>query len=97
MGSVAGLWTDLVGGGALRKFPLLFKFIDAADDLSVQVHPMMPMLRLTKVMSWARPSCGMWFTANQAAYHLGHKPGVTKADFARALEAGGAVLDCLNR
>ena len=25
--------------GALGKFPLLFKFIDAQDDLSVQVHP----------------------------------------------------------
>jgi mannose-6-phosphate isomerase len=92
--------TDLVGGEEhLEKFPLLFKFIDAADDLSVQVHPDDAYAAAHEGDELGKTE--LWYVVHSepgGAIIWGTKPGVTKADFARALEAGGeAVLDCLNR
>ena len=45
-----------------NTLPILIKFIDAKKDLSVQVHPPMPMHRSVKTGSWARPRYGMCWT-----------------------------------
>lgn len=92
--------SELLGDTAtLDKFPLLFKFIDAADDLSVQVHP-----DDTYAAAHEGDELGkteLWYVVHSepgGAIIWGTKPGVTKDDFARALKAGGpAVVECLNR
>jgi mannose-6-phosphate isomerase len=78
--------------GALElgnRFPLLFKFIDTADFLSVQVHPADDYARKNeqgdpgKIEAWvvvhAEPG---------ARIALGLKPGTTRREFSRAVETG---------
>ena len=43
------------------NFPLLIKFIDACDDLSIQVHPD-DELQGSVIIRWARLKCGMLLT-----------------------------------
>ena len=50
-----------------EKFPLLIKLIDACDNLSVQVHPIMH-YRLR--VNTARPKCGMLQTANRVHLYI---------------------------
>ncbi len=70
------------------NFPLLIKFIDAADDLSVQVHPN------DKIAKEIHQSFGkneLWHIvqANQnAILYLGFKKGTDKNDYLRHLEHG---------
>lgn len=97
---LAAYGSELVGGReVLDKFPLLFKFIDAADDLSVQVHPDDAYAAAHEGNELGKTE--MWYVVHAepgGAIIWGTKPGVTKADFAQALQAGGkAVLACLNQ
>jgi mannose-6-phosphate isomerase len=76
-------------------FPLLVKFLDAAEHLSVQVHPSPdyatanPHAHL-KTESWfvldAAPGARMW---------RGVKPEVTRAEFERALRTGADIVPML--
>ena len=43
------------------NFPLLIKFIDACDDLSIQVHPDDELAKKRHIR-WARLKCGMLLT-----------------------------------
>lgn len=83
---------DLVGEKVFDKcqlgFPLLIKFIDAADNLSVQVHP---------DDEWAQKnyeSAGkteMWHVIDAdegAGLYVGFKKGVTKKQYLQAVEEG---------
>ena len=83
---------DLVGEKVYdtfgNDFPLLIKFIDAQDDLSVQVHP-------DDQMAGKRYGTNgkteMWYViqADQGAgLYVGFKKGVTKEQYLRAVEAG---------
>lgn len=70
------------------NFPLLIKFLDAAADLSVQVHP-------NKTYSAAHPGAHLkseaWYVieaAPGAKIYKGVKPGVTRDMFATALQTG---------
>jgi mannose-6-phosphate isomerase len=83
---------DAVGGRSI--FPLLVKLIDAAENLSIQVHPnddqAAPLDRLGKTEAWhilhAEPG---------AKLYVGLRPGVTAdafADAARALDGSSAAL-----
>lgn len=87
---------DLLGRHAPRRaFPLLFKFLDASRDLSVQVHPddthaaMLDPPDLGKTEAWyviaAEPG---------SRIYAGLRAGVSRDDFAAALRAGrcGDVL-----
>ena len=79
----------------LNKFPILIKFIDANDNLSVQVHPddeyANKMENDTgKTEAWYIIDCGK---DSQVIYGL--KQGVTKEDFKLAIE-NKRVVDCLN-
>lgn len=83
---------DLVGEGVFdqfgEEFPLLVKWIDANDDLSVQVHP-------DDVTARRRHQCNgkteLWHVVDAAAgagLYVGFKPGVDKAAYQQALQDG---------
>jgi mannose-6-phosphate isomerase len=84
---------DLVGEKVYDEFgndfPLLVKFIDAQDDLSVQVHPDDA---LAERRYGTRGKTEMWYVLQADAgsgLYVGFKKGVTKEDYQRALAEGG--------
>ena len=91
--SLHELWTDnreavfgKVNSGNPR-FPLLFKLLDARDKLSVQVHP--PAAVAPKLNG--EPKTEMWYFADcdpGSDIFAGLKNGVTREEFAKALEEG---------
>ena len=87
---------ELAGGD---RFPLLLKLIDAQQDLSVQVHPDDDYVRRFAKERWGKTE--MWYIlqSDPGAWIIwGLQPGVTRRDFARAVETGGeAILECLNK
>lgn len=94
------LWTlhrDEVFGSGLPpsdRFPLLIKVLDAREDLSIQVHPPADLA----VEMGGEPKTEMWYIAAAepgAKLHAGLKPGVTRADFERAVE-DGSVAHCVH-
>ena len=72
-----------------RAFPLLFKFLDACQDLSVQVHP-----DDERAARLGTPDLGKteaWYVIDAAPgsrIYAGLAPGVTRERFAAALRAG---------
>ncbi len=78
-----------------RRFPLLLKFLDAREMLSVQVHPsdahkdLIPAGETGKTEAWVVLEAGA-----KSRVYAGLKPGVTEADLRRALRAGD-VADSL--
>lgn len=87
-----GLWgPDLLGRAALSRggdFPLLVKYLDAREHLSVQVHP-------SPEYAVAHPDAHLktesWFILDAepgAELFVGLKPGMTRDDLARAIKDG---------
>ncbi len=78
-----------------RRFPLLLKFLDARDMLSVQVHPSdrqtnyLPAGETGKTEAWVVLEAG-----TESCIYAGLKPGTTGDDLRRAI-ANGAVADHL--
>jgi mannose-6-phosphate isomerase len=72
-------------------FPLLIKFLDAGDILSVQVHPDKEACqRLGK----GEPKTECWYivsATDRAVIYKGVKKGVTKEKFAEAIKKGNAA------
>jgi mannose-6-phosphate isomerase len=69
-------------------FPLLIKFLDAEDILSVQVHPDAQTCRR---LGKGQPKTECWYiiaAAPGAVIYKGLKKGVTKGQFAEAIENG---------
>jgi len=94
---VAEFPEDLFGSkSASASFPLLFKFLDANRDLSIQVHPddaagaLLDPPDLGKTEAWyildAEPG---------AKVYVGLKPDVTREQLAAAI-ANDQVIDCMN-
>jgi mannose-6-phosphate isomerase len=92
LGQLVNNWgRDLLGGASLfeGRFPLLIKYLDAREDLSVQVHPS---------PEFAHRRGGATRVKNEAWYILHAEPdaciyrglldGVTKADFEAAIRQG---------
>jgi mannose-6-phosphate isomerase len=81
--------------GRFRRFPLLLKFLDAREMLSVQVHPgdtrtdLLPPGETGKTEAWVVLEAGP-----RSRIYAGLKPGTTEADLRHAL-ANGAVADRL--
>ena len=78
-----------------RPFPILVKWLDCRDRLSVQVHP--PAGLAEKL--GGEPKTENWYFAQTgpgAAVYAGVKPGVTRAAFEQAV-AAGTVAGCLER
>lgn len=88
---VAEWGRDLIGHAELvdGRFPLLIKFLDAAESLSVQVHPTEAVAR--KIGGSCRVKNEAWYilAANpgSAIYH-GLEPGVTSEAFRTAMLSG---------
>jgi len=81
---------------AIEKFPLLIKFIDANDRLSVQVHPNDDYARLHENGELGKNE--MWYiiSAKEGAKLVyGVAPGTTKGSFKTAIEEG-RINECLN-
>ena len=78
-----------------RRFPLLLKFLDAHEMLSVQVHPadadtdLLPAGETGKTEAWVVLEAG-----TESRIYAGLKPGTTAGDVRRALTKG-AVSDAL--
>jgi mannose-6-phosphate isomerase len=80
---------------AARPFPILVKWLDCRDRLSVQVHP--PAGLAAKL--GGEPKTENWYFAQTdagAAVYAGLKAGVTRASFEQAITAG-TVAECLER
>lgn len=78
-----------------RPFPILVKWLDCADRLSLQVHPP---AELAPAMG-GEAKTENWFIAATrpgAALIVGLRPGVDRAAFERAI-ADGTLEQCVNR
>jgi mannose-6-phosphate isomerase len=81
--------------GRFRRFPLLLKFLDAREMLSVQVHPadthtdLLPAGETGKTEAWVVLEAGP-----ESRIYAGLKPGTTADDLRRGL-ADGTVADRL--
>ncbi len=81
--------------GRFRRFPLLLKFLDARDTLSVQVHPSdrqadyLPAGETGKTEAWVVLEAG-----SQSRIYAGLKPATTADDLRRAI-ANGTVAEHL--
>lgn len=72
-------------------YPLLIKFLDAEDILSVQVHPD---AATCKRMGKGEPKTECWYiisATKDAIIYKGLKKGVTRDEFAAAIEKGSVV------
>ena len=86
---VMDLWGDDLLPKAARShsggFPLLIKFLDARENLSVQVHPS-PAFAQAHPEAHLKTEC--WFIMDHepgAVIYKGFRPGVTPEDFRRAM------------
>ena len=80
---------------ASARFPLLVKWLDCSDRLSLQVHP--PASVAASLGGESKTE--NWYVAHSvpgASLFVGLKRGVTRADFARAVAAGTAE-GCVNK
>jgi len=81
--------------GRFHRFPLLLKFLDARDTLSVQVHPsdahpeLIPPGETGKTEAWV-----VLEAAPESRIYAGLKPGATPANLRRAI-ADGTLADHL--
>lgn len=78
-----------------KEFPLLFKFIEAGDDLSIQVHPGDEMAR-ERHQNWGKTE--MWYileSHNQAKIYTGFREGVTREMYEKSIQ-DGTVATLLN-
>lgn len=89
LAEVAGLWGVKLGAlGPDGAFPLLVKFLDARENLSVQVHPS-PAYAAAHPESHLKTEC--WYVLHAepgAVIYKGVKAGVTREAFAAALTKG---------
>jgi mannose-6-phosphate isomerase len=77
------------------RFPLLFKLIDAAEALSIQVHPPAAVAERLR----GEPKTEIWYfavTSPGAAIYVGLRPGVKAENFKQAL-LDGTLPDLLHR
>ncbi len=67
----------------LTKFPLLFKILDAADKLSVQVHPN----EKTSLVTGGEPKSEVWYLlSGKGPLCVGLKEGVDEAQLERSIK-----------
>lgn len=96
-----GMWRgDLLDGVELSAsggFPLLVKFLDARENLSVQVHPS-PAFAAANADCHLKTECWYILDAQPVdgrppVIYKGLRPGVTRESFARKVKDGSAVED----
>ena len=98
LGQLLKQWPEQLLGklaGRFRRFPLLLKFLDARDTLSVQVHPSdrqadyLPAGETGKTEAWVVLEAGP-----ESRIYAGLKPATTADNLRRAI-ANGTVADHL--
>ncbi len=94
---IAGHAADVMGPkwDPSRPFPLLVKWLDCSERLSLQVHPPASVAGALK----GEPKTENWYVAHSvpgASLFVGLKRGVTRASFTKAL-AEGTAEDCVNK
>jgi mannose-6-phosphate isomerase len=78
--------------GRFRRFPLLLKFLDARELLSVQVHPsdahadLLPAGETSKTEAWV-----VLESEPESRIYAGLKPGTTEAGLRQAITNGGVA------
>ncbi|GEM_PF-15273 len=82
----AGYWAHWKTGR--RNFPLLVKYIDASQKLSVQVHPGNKMARHRHESYGKNEAWRIIDAAPGAVLYLGFKEGITSEDYDKALREG---------
>jgi mannose-6-phosphate isomerase len=91
---------DLLGQAPAARngrFPLLVKYLDASDNLSVQVHPDDEGATRLGLIGGAEAKTEAWYIVDVApggVLYAGLKPDVRRAEFARIADGPG-VLDAL--
>lgn len=76
-------------------YPLLVKYLDAAEHLSIQVHPS-PAYAKAHPGALIKSECWLVLAAEPGAtIYAGLKPGTTRASFLEALKAG-RTAECMN-
>lgn len=87
--------------GSINPFPLLIKYLDAAENLSVQVHPSPDAVQRDRSAHLKTES---WYVVDAepgANLYIGLRPGVGRREFERALAAAdrdaAAVVGLLQR
>jgi mannose-6-phosphate isomerase len=90
--------TELLGRHAgLDQFPLLLKFLDASDRLSVQVHPNDEQAVTYAPHERGKTEAWVILAAEPGSVvYAGLEPGVTRERLAQAMEQG-TVAECLHR
>src|SRR5579859_6328112 len=88
---------ELLGAAAAKtdRFPLLVKILDAAEKLSLQVHPPASVAAALG----GEPKTEMWYVAEAdpgADIFVGLKSGVTRSEFEQKIK-DGTVADCFHR
>lgn len=84
--------------GGENLFPLLTKFVDAAGDLSIQVHPDDALAREQGEATGKTEAWHVLAADPGAAIYAGLADGASPADFVAAVRAGGAgAADMLRR
>src|SRR5207244_9788495 len=79
---------------AASGFPLLVKFLDAAQNLSVQVHPS-PGFAVSKKGTGLFLKTETWYIVDAepgAKLYIGVRPGVTRTEFALAARSSSPDL-----
>jgi mannose-6-phosphate isomerase len=94
---IEGHAADVMGPGwnASAPFPLLVKWLDCSDRLSLQVHPPAEVA----ASLGGEPKTENWYVAQSvpgASLFVGLKPGVESAGFAKAV-AMGTAEGCVNK
>ncbi len=95
---IMSLWrSDLLGSASptpAGAFPLLIKFLDAAENLSVQVHPSAAYAATHPEAHLKHEAWCVVAADPGSKIYRGLEPGVTRADLEKAI-AVGAVTDLL--
>ena len=76
-----------------RKFPILIKWLDCSERLSLQVHPP---TKIAKSIN-GEPKTENWYIAyatDEAAIFAGLRKGTTRAEFEKAIKTGTAQEHC---
>ena len=96
----AQVWNDINGAAipvSLRgRFPLLFKFLDACQNLSVQVHPNDEQAAKLSPPDLGKTEAWLVLDAEPGSrIYAGLKDGIDRIQFERALQQGAAE-ECLH-
>jgi len=83
-----GIGEAMAAVGGPRPFPLLIKYLDAAENLSVQVHPSEAAARREPNAHLKTESWYVVEAAPGASLYVGLKPGVTRPEFEAAMRTG---------